>query len=73
MSNTDRRRVLEAFEAQKDFYEQKVNEGIEKNRKGDARIRLTDESGAPIAGAKIKLIFETAKFFNAIYQFNGLF
>lgn len=62
MSDIERRRVLEAFENQKDFYEQKVNEGIEKYRKGDARIRLTDESGAPIAGAKIKLSQKSHEF-----------
>jgi GH35 family endo-1,4-beta-xylanase len=58
----DRRNVLELFESQKDFYEQKVNEGIEKYRKGDARIRLTDANGAPIVGAKIKLSQKSHEF-----------
>lgn len=49
----DRRQVLELFEAHKDFVDKKVSEGIEKNRKGDAKITVTDKNGKPIEGAKI--------------------
>ena len=49
----ERRKVLELFEAHKDFVDTKVNKGIEKNRKGDAKITVTDKNGNPIEGAKI--------------------
>ena len=58
----DRKKVLELFETQKEFYEKKVNDGIEQNRKGNAHIRLTDGSGVPIAKAKIKLTQKNHEF-----------
>lgn len=51
----DRRRVLELFEQNKDFVDERVTEGIEKYRKGDAKIILTDSEGAPLNNAKIKI------------------
>ncbi len=50
-----RRKVLELFEEQKDYLNKKVTEGIEKYRKGDASIHLTDENGAPLKNARIKV------------------
>ena len=35
--------------------EEQISEGIEKNRKTDAKIRLVDGQGNPVKGAKIKL------------------
>lgn len=52
---SDRKKVLELFEAQKELMTKTVPEGIEKHRKGDGRIRITDKNGLPIKNAKIKL------------------
>ncbi len=52
---SDRKRILELFESQKDFYEEKVKTGIEKNRKGDAEIKICDKDGKAISGAKIRV------------------
>ena len=52
---TDRRKILELFEEQKDIVDQKVSEGIEKYRKGDGNIKLVDQNGAIISEAKIKI------------------
>ncbi len=50
-----RRRVLELFEEQKEYMEEKVNSGIEQYRKGYAKITVQDKDGNVISGAKIKL------------------
>ena len=50
---SERRRILELFEAQKDFTGEKIQHGIETYRKGFGKITVTDESGHPIPGAKI--------------------
>ena len=51
----DRRKILELFEAQKDFTEDKINSGIESHRKGYANIHLTDSEGNPVSGAKVRI------------------
>lgn len=52
---TERIKVLEAFEQQKDATEKRVSEGIEKYRKTDACIIFTDKSGKPIKNAKVEI------------------
>ena len=52
---SERRKILECFEEQKDFLSGTVAEGIEKNRKGDASITVTDTDGKPIADAKLHI------------------
>ena len=52
---TDRRKILDLFEEQKDIVDQKVSEGIEKYRKGNGNIKLVDQNGAIISGARIKI------------------
>lgn len=47
------RKVLKLFDEQKDFLDKKVADGIEKYRKGNAKIIVTDESGNPVGNAKI--------------------
>ena len=49
----ERNKILELFEEQKDFYEEKVESGIERYRKGDATIIVTDKNGKPVVNAKI--------------------
>lgn len=51
----DRRRVLNLFEEQKDFLNQKISENIEKYRKGDAEITVTDQNGNFIPDVKISV------------------
>ncbi len=52
---SERRKVLELFYAQKEQTEKKVSSGIEKYRKGNARITVTDSLGKPIKNAKISV------------------
>ncbi|MBR2387974.1 MAG: endo-1,4-beta-xylanase [Clostridia bacterium] len=58
----DRRKVLELFDTRKDFVDAKVSEGIEKYRKGDAKLTVTDENGNPVSGAKITVSQKTHEF-----------
>lgn len=58
----ERRKVLELFEEQKDYVEARVGEGIEKYRKGDAKIVVTDESGAPLPSVKLTATQMTHEF-----------
>jgi len=46
----------------KDEIDARIEEGIEKYRKGYSRIRLTDEEGNPIAGKKVKITQKTHDF-----------
>ena len=50
-----RRKVLDLFDEQKDFVNERVAYGIENYRKGDAKITVTDENGKPIPNARIKV------------------
>ena len=52
---TERRKILDLFDEQKDYVEEKVSYGIEAYRKGDGKIQIVDTNGNPVAGAKIKL------------------
>ena len=49
----NRREVLGYFEEQKDFVKARVSAGIELYRKGNARIRVIDSEGRPVANAAI--------------------
>lgn len=52
----ERRKVLELFEMQQELLKDRVAEGIEANRKGDAFITVLDENGQPISNARIKVV-----------------
>ena len=52
---SERRKVLELFEANKEETQKKVSEGIEKYRKGDLKITVTDKEGNPIPDAKVSV------------------
>lgn len=49
------RRLLSLFEEKKNFYEEKVTSGIERNRKGNGRVTVFDNNGNAISNAKIKV------------------
>ena len=50
---SERQKVLEQFELQKDFMKDTVEANIEKYRKGDAVVTVCDENGNPIPNAKV--------------------
>ena len=52
---SDRKKVLDLFEEQEDFWKQRAAAGIERYRKGNGKITVTDKNGKPITNAKIKL------------------
>ena len=52
---SDRRNILEKFEEQKEYMEERVNSDIEKYRKGDARIVVKDNCNGVIPNASIKI------------------
>lgn len=51
----DRKKILELFDQQKEYTDKRISEGIEKYRKGDAEIVVTDKSGNPIPNVAIKV------------------
>ena len=60
--NTERRKIFELFEKNKEFADSAVKHGIEQNRKDDAEIKLTGKNGKPIKGVKIKVNQKTHDF-----------
>ena len=59
---SERRKVLELFYAQEEQTEKRVSSGIEKYRKGNARLRITDSLGNPISNTKIKVTQRSHEF-----------
>ena len=51
----DRKRVLRYIEKEQDFLNGTVKENIEKYRKGDACVKMTDKNGAPLSNARVKI------------------
>ena len=51
----DRRRVLEQFETNENFFNNVIYQNIEKYRKGDMTISVVDENGNAVPNAKIKI------------------
>ena len=58
----DRKKVLELFEQQEESTNERIKEGIEKYRKGNAEIVVTDKSGNPIPNVAIKVKQKTHEF-----------
>ncbi len=50
-----RNKVLEFFEQNKDFFEKTVYPNIEKHRKGDIKISVSDRYGNKISGGKVTI------------------
>ncbi len=50
---SERRKILELFDNKE--FEQKMNANIERYRKGDVELTLTDENGAPLKGARVNV------------------
>ena len=51
----DRKKVLELFEENKSFMEDRIRSGIEQHRKGYGSILVKDEAGNPISGATVRV------------------
>ena len=51
----DRKKVLELFEKNKEYMEERINSGIEQNRKGYAKICVKDKNGNNVPGVKISV------------------
>ena len=52
---SDRKKVLELFEKNKEYMEERINSGIEQNRKGYAKICVKDKNGNNVPGVKISV------------------
>ena len=46
---------MRKYEENKDAVDRRIADGIETYRKGDCRIRFTDEAGNPLSGVKVKI------------------
>ena len=51
---TRREQLLKHFDLYREETERRVAEGIEKNRKGDAVLKIVDGNGSPVQGARVK-------------------
>jgi GH35 family endo-1,4-beta-xylanase len=52
---TDRRKIFDLFELYSEETKQRVAEGIERHRKGDAKLKVVDGNGNPLSNVKIKI------------------
>lgn len=58
----DRRKILDLFDEQESSWKKRSSEGIERYRKGDGRIVITDSSGKPVSGARVRIDQKTHEF-----------
>ena len=59
---SERWKVLELFEANKEELRTRINAGIEVNRKGSMTLTVNDKNGNPIPGAHIKAVQKSHEF-----------
>ena len=52
---TDRRKIFDLFELYSEETKQRVAEGIDRHRKGDAKLKVVDGNGNPLSNVKIKI------------------
>ena len=52
---SDRKKVLELFEKNKEYMEERITGGIEQHRKGNAEICVKDKNGNIVPGVKISV------------------
>lgn len=50
---SERMKIFEYFDKYRDFTDERVKDGIEKYRKGNLKINVTDADGKPVKNAKI--------------------
>ena len=59
---SERRKILELFEQQKEFMDERINNGIEMYRKGYGDIEIKDKDGNPVKNAEITVSQKTHEF-----------
>ena len=59
---SDRKQVLEEIDKQDHFWKERAADGIERYRKGDAKLTLTDADGNPISNATVRIKQKTHEF-----------
>ena len=59
---TDRNKILELFDSQTENLSKQVNSGIEKYRKGNVQITLSDSDGNAVKNASVKIIQQAHHF-----------
>ena len=57
-----RNEVLKNFDENEEYTTERINSGIELNRKGTAKIKLVDKNNKPVSGAKIKVVLKKHEF-----------
>ncbi len=58
----DNQKILQNFHAQKELMEDKIQNGIEANRKGYFKLNFIDQDNKPVAGAKVTVKQKTSAF-----------
>ena len=58
----DRQGTFALFEEQKENWEKKAKEGIERYRKGDVRLKVVDQQGNPVEGAEVRFVQKSHEF-----------
>ncbi len=59
---SDRQKVMELFEEHREQMEDRIQSGIERNRKGFGEIRVVDREGKPVEGAWVSVVQKTHDF-----------
>ncbi len=59
---SERKKILELFDKESAFYKETILGGIEKYRKGDAKITLVDENGEKLKNVKVLAVQKTHEF-----------
>lgn len=59
---TERRKIFQLFEEQREYTDKKIAQGIESYRKGRARIVITDPNGRPLPGVRVKAVQKNHEF-----------
>jgi hypothetical protein len=57
-----RRKILDLFEEQKEYWEERTKAGIEENRKGNATLKIRDKDGKELSGASVKACQKSHEF-----------
>lgn len=60
--NEFRNTCMEKFQSNETYLKELTTRNIEQHRKGDCRIRLTDQSGAPLKGVRVEVHQKTHDF-----------
>ena len=63
MTSYERRKIwYDMLDKDMPLIDKRISDGIEKNRKGNIQIKLTDKSGRPVAGKRVKILQKSHDF-----------